>query len=186
MNRDHSVVFAPEYCILDSFVDCDGYSISSKGFLPTVVDVMVIWIKFTHFSSFLVHWFLKCRCSLLPSPVWSLPITLIHGPNIPGSYAVLLFTALDFTSITGHIPNWALFLLWLSLFILSGIISPLLSSSILGTYRPGEFIFQCHIFLPFHTVHEVLKARMLKCLAIPFSSGNIQQLKLMDCYCYYY
>ena len=24
------------------FVDCDGYSISSKGFLPTVVDIMVI------------------------------------------------------------------------------------------------------------------------------------------------
>ena len=40
MNRDHSVVFeiASKYCILDSFVDHDGYSISSKGFLPTVVD----------------------------------------------------------------------------------------------------------------------------------------------------
>ena len=35
--RDHSVVFetASKYCILDSFVDCDGYSIFSKGFLPT-------------------------------------------------------------------------------------------------------------------------------------------------------
>ena len=32
MNRDHSVVFeiASTYCILDSFVDYDGYSISSK------------------------------------------------------------------------------------------------------------------------------------------------------------
>ena len=30
------------YCIFDSFVDSDGYSISSKGFLPTVVHVMVI------------------------------------------------------------------------------------------------------------------------------------------------
>ena len=29
------------------------------------------------------------------------------------------------------------------LFILSGVISPLFSSSILGTYLPGEFIFQC-------------------------------------------
>ena len=27
------------------------------------------------------------------------------------------------------------------------------------------------IFLPFHTVHGVLKARMLKLFAIPFSSG---------------
>ena len=64
-----------------------------------------------------------------------------------------------------------LFLLWLRLSILSGFISPLISSSILGTYRPGEFIFQCPIFLPFHTVHGVLKARILKWCAIPFSSG---------------
>ena len=43
-NRDHSAVFeiASKYCILDSFVDYDGYFISSKGFLPTVVDIMVI------------------------------------------------------------------------------------------------------------------------------------------------
>ena len=43
-NKDHSVVFerASKYCISDSFVDHDGYSISSKGFLPTVVDIMVI------------------------------------------------------------------------------------------------------------------------------------------------
>ena len=41
---DHSVVFeiASKYCISDSLVDYDGYSISSKGFLPTVVDIMVI------------------------------------------------------------------------------------------------------------------------------------------------
>ena len=38
MNRDHSVIFEiePKYCISFSFVDYDGYSISSKGFLPTV------------------------------------------------------------------------------------------------------------------------------------------------------
>ena len=44
MNRDHSVSFetASKYCISDSSVDHDGYSISSKGFLPTVVDIMVI------------------------------------------------------------------------------------------------------------------------------------------------
>ena len=43
-NRDHSVIFgtASKYCILDSSVDHDGYSISSEGFLPTVVDIMVI------------------------------------------------------------------------------------------------------------------------------------------------
>ena len=56
-------------------------------------------------------------------------------------------------------------------FILSGVISPLISSSILGTYQPGEFLFLCPIFLPFHTVHGVLKARILKWFAIPFPSG---------------
>ena len=35
-NRDHSVIFetASKYCISDSFVDNDGYSISSEGFWP--------------------------------------------------------------------------------------------------------------------------------------------------------
>ena len=44
MNRAHSVTFeiASKYCILDSSVDYDGLSISSKGFLPTVLDIMVI------------------------------------------------------------------------------------------------------------------------------------------------
>ena len=43
-NRDHSVIFeiASKYCISDSFVDHGGYSISPKGFLPAVVDIMVI------------------------------------------------------------------------------------------------------------------------------------------------
>ena len=42
--RDHSVIFetASKYCISDSFVDYDGYSIPSKGFLPTVIDKMII------------------------------------------------------------------------------------------------------------------------------------------------
>ena len=54
MNWDHSVIFeiAPKYCISDSFVDYEGYSISSKGFLPTAVDIIVIRIKFAHSSPF--------------------------------------------------------------------------------------------------------------------------------------
>ena len=85
---------------------------------------------------------------------------------------MLPFTTLDLTSIPSHIHNWVSFLLWLHPFILSGVISLLISSSILGTDQPGEFIFQCHIFFPFRTVHEVLKARILKWFAIPFSSGS--------------
>ena len=43
-NRDHSVSFeiASKYCISDSFVDYDGYSISSKRFLSKIVDIMVV------------------------------------------------------------------------------------------------------------------------------------------------
>ena len=42
--RDHSVIFeiASKYCISDSSVDHDGYSISSKGFLAIVVNTMDI------------------------------------------------------------------------------------------------------------------------------------------------
>ena len=72
-----------------------------------------------------------------------------------------------------HIHNWVLFLLWLRLFILSGIISPLISSSILGTYWLGKFIFQCPVFLPFHTVHGVFKARILKGLPFPSPVDHI-------------
>ena len=35
-----------------TLTDYEGYSISSKGFLPTVIDIMVIWVKFTHSSPF--------------------------------------------------------------------------------------------------------------------------------------
>ena len=43
-NRNHSVIFeiASKYYFSDSFVDFNAYSIFSKGFLPTVVDIMVI------------------------------------------------------------------------------------------------------------------------------------------------
>ena len=79
--------------------------------------------------------------------------TLIHGPNIPGSYAVLLFTASDLTFTTRHIHSWALFPLWPSLFFLSGATSncpSLFPSSTLNTFQPGELIFIYHIFLSFH------------------------------------
>ena len=104
-------------------------------------------------------------------------LPLIHGPNIPGYYAILSFTASEFIFTTRHIHKWVSFPLWLRLFILSGAISLLLSSSIVVTYQPGVggwlLIFQCHIFLPFNSVHGVLKARILMSFAIPFSSGPL-------------
>ena len=54
---------------------------------------------------------------LTPKMSMFTPFALIHGPNIPGSYA-----ALDLAAITSLIHNWVLFLLWLCLFILSNLL----------------------------------------------------------------
>ena len=97
----------------------------------------------------------------------------IHQPNIPGSYAILFFIASDFTSISSHIHNWILFLLWLYLFILSRVIFPLFSGSILGTSHPGEFIFQCPIFLPFHTLHGFSRQEYWSDLSFPLQSTSL-------------
>ena len=40
-------------------------------------------------------------------------------------------------------------------------------------YQPGDFIFQCLIFLPLHAVHGILKARVLKWFAIPFPVDHV-------------
>ena len=77
MNRDYSVIFeiASKYCISNSFVDHDGYSISSEGFLPAVVDIMVIWVKFTHSSHF---------SSLIPRmSIFTLAISWLTTSNLP-------------------------------------------------------------------------------------------------------
>ena len=62
---------ASKYCILDSFVDHDGYFISSKGFLPTVVDILNSPIS-APFSSLIP----KMLMFTLTTPVWPLPIYL--------------------------------------------------------------------------------------------------------------
>ena len=60
-----------------------------------------------------------------------------------------LLPSQDLASITSHIHNWVLFLLWFHPFILSGVISPLISSSILGTYWPGSSSFSILSFCLF-------------------------------------
>ena len=133
--------------------------------------------------------------------IFTLAISCLTTSNLPwftdlttGSYALLLFTASDFTSITSHIHNWVVFLLWLHPFILSGVISPLIASSILGTYRPGESIFQCPIFLLFHTVSAVNSTYIIEIWQILKSNKNYdmaksfrewQGLSLWVCICMY-
>ena len=107
----------------------------------------------------------------LPSLVWPLPICLDSWTWHSRFLCNIALYSIGPCFYHQSHPQLVLFLLWLYPFILSGVISPLISSSILGTYRLGEFLFQNSIILPFHTVHGVLKARTLKWLAIPFSSG---------------
>ena len=91
--------------------------------------------------------------------------------QVPMQYCFLQHHTLLLSPVTS--TTWVLFLLWLHLFILSEVISSLICSNTLGAYLPGEFLFQYPIILPFHTVHGVLKARILKWFAIPFSMGHV-------------
>ena len=72
-DRDHSVIFeiASEYCILDSFVDSDGYSISSKGFLPTIPPSIRV---FCSESTLHMRW----------PKYWSFSFSIIPPKKFPG------------------------------------------------------------------------------------------------------
>ena len=60
--------------------------------------------------------------------------------------------------------------------------SPLISSIILGPYWPGEFLFQCPIILPFHTVHGVVTQEYWNGLPFPSPVDHIlSALSTMTC-----
>ena len=168
---DHSFLFenAPVYCISDSFVDHEGYSISSKGFLPTVVDIMVIWIKFTlshPFSSLIsnnVH-----SCQLLSD---QFQFTMIPGPNFPGSYAILflhhriLFSPLD-TSTTEHSFCFdSAFSFFLELFLCFSPVAYWAPTNL------GSSSFSVISFCLFILFMGILRQKFWNCFAIPFFSG---------------
>ena len=99
---------------------------------------------------------LAISCLTTSNLPWFMDLTF----QIPMQYCYLQHWTLLPSPVIST-TRWC-FLLWLRLFILSGVISSLISSSIFGTYWPRELIFQCPIFLPFHPVRGVLKARILK------------------------
>ena len=154
------------------FCQLTGYSNSSMGFLPTVVDIMVTWIKFP-FPSILVHWFLRGRCSSLPFPAWPHPVYLVQALTFP-------------------VPTQHCCLRWLSLSplglstvsVISALSQPLgsfwaISScpppfprSIWDTFRPGGLIFWFHILLSFCTIPDFPMASILEWFASPSSSGS--------------
>ena len=97
--------------------------------------------------------------------------TLFHGHNIPESYAILFFIASDFTCITNINQQLGVaFALAPSLHSFWSYFS-LFSSSILGSSWPEEFIFQCPISLPFHTVHGWKVWRIPRCSRQEYWSG---------------
>ena len=130
----------PKYCILDSFVDCDGYSISPKGFLTTVVDMMVIWVKFTQLVYFhlLVSrmsmftlaisylttsnlpWFMDLTfqvpmqyCSLQHQTLLSSPVSSTTGCCFCFALSLHSFWSYfstDLQSHIGHLPTWGVHL----------------------------------------------------------------------------
>ena len=128
-------------------------------------------IQIHPFQSILVRWFLECQHSLLPSRLttsnlpWFMDLTF----QVPMQYCSLQHQTLLLSPVTsttgycfcfGSIPSFILelFLHW----------SPV------AYWAPtdlGSSSFKYPIILPFHTVHGVLKARILKWFAIPFSSG---------------
>ena len=147
MNWDHFVIFeiTSKYCISDSFVDSERYFISSKRFLPTVVDIMVIWIKFTHSHPiyFTDSYDVNVQsCHLLLDHI---QFTLIHRPKVPMQHCSLQYRTLlsppdtsttehfflfgpatsffleDFSALpqwhTGHLPTWEAHVLVSYLFV---------------------------------------------------------------------
>ena len=83
-------------------------------------------------------------------------------------YHIVLYSIGLYFHHQTHLWLGVMFLFWPSHLILSGAISnyPLhFPSSILDIFIPGELIL-CHIFLPFHTAHGVLAARILEWFAI--------------------
>ena len=60
----------------------EGYSISSKGFLPNSSKYDGHLYQIHPLPSTLVHWFLNCQCSLLLHLLKHIKFPLIHGPNL--------------------------------------------------------------------------------------------------------
>ena len=118
-----------------------------------------------------LSWFLKCWRSLLPSPVWPLQICLDSWTwhfrflcNIT-LYSIWTLLPSPVTSTTGCCFCFGS--------ISSFILELFLHWSLVAYWAPtnlGSSSFSV-LSLPFHPVHGVLKARILKWFAIPFSSG---------------
>ena len=121
--------------------------------------ILHILISSVHFRRSVMSdsaWTAACQASLSITVLMSL-----IGDAIQPSHPLVPFSRPQPSPASWSFPMSQLFTstTWMTL------------KNILGTYWHGEFIFQCHIFSPFHTARGVLRARILKWFAIPFSNG---------------
>ena len=129
---------------------------------------MVIWLKFihpVHFSSLIpkmLIFTLAISCLTTSNLPWLMYLTI----QVPMQYCSLQNQTLLALPVTSTAGRYFCFVSVSSFFPELFLHSSLVS--ILGPYWPGEFIFQCHVFLPFHTVCGILKEKILKWFAIPF------------------
>ena len=90
----------------------------------------------------------KCRCSLLPSPVWPLPIYLdswaYHSRFL---YTIAPYSIGPCFCHQSH-PQLGVVFALLCLFILSRVISPLICSSILVSYQSLKGVLSFCLFIP--------------------------------------
>ena len=123
--------------ISDTFFYCKDYSIYSKGFLPTVVDVMVIWIKFFHFSSLIPEMSvftlaISClTCLTMSSLPWFMALTF-QVPIQCCSYSIRVYFDHQTHLLLSIIS------LWPSHFILSAPLVIALCSSSVAYWTPSD------------------------------------------------
>ena len=86
---------------------------------------------------------LAISCLTTSNYPWLMDLTF----QVPMQYCSLQHWTLLLSPVTSTAGYF--FFPWLHPFILSGVISPLISSSVLGTYWPGEFLFQYPIIFLF-------------------------------------
>ena len=144
---------------------------------------MLISIKFAHSSPLLFTDSSDVNvqtCQLLLDHV---QFIFLHGPSIPGSYAVLFYMASNFT-FTRHIHNWALFLLLPSQSIFLELLAVALCSSPVAHWTDSDLQGLSSgviAFCLFHTVHGVFMARILEWIAISSFNGP-HFVRILHCY----
>ena len=89
---------------------------------------------------------------------------------------------LDLASITSHINNWMLYLLWLHLFILLGVISPLIPVAYWAPTIFGTSSFSVLSFCLFIKFMGFSRQEYRSCLPFPFPVYHIlSELSSMTC-----